>query len=70
MLKTLDESSSSDAGTLRNILAGGTWPQVRVAEVDKEACKVCPCCLEGDEDEIHRWYICGSHTEHRREFDY
>eukprot|EP00972_Heterocapsa_arctica_P004461 662736-Heterocapsa_arctica.AAC.1 len=42
MLRKLDTSSPNDAGTWRNILAGGTWPQVRVAEVDTEASKICP----------------------------
>eukprot|EP00972_Heterocapsa_arctica_P022691 3338394-Heterocapsa_arctica.AAC.1 len=60
MLRKLDANSPNDAGTLRNILAGGTWPQVRVAEVDKAASKICPCCREGEEDEYHRWYRCGS----------
>eukprot|EP00972_Heterocapsa_arctica_P103213 15210493-Heterocapsa_arctica.AAC.1 len=54
MLRKLDTSSPNDAGTSRNILAGGAWPQVRVAEMDKEASTICPCCLEGDEDEYHR----------------
>eukprot|EP00972_Heterocapsa_arctica_P023983 3532430-Heterocapsa_arctica.AAC.1 len=46
MLGKLGTSSPNDAGTLRNILAGGTWPQVRVAEVDKEVSTICPCCQE------------------------
>eukprot|EP00972_Heterocapsa_arctica_P066156 9760263-Heterocapsa_arctica.AAC.1 len=33
MLKKLDATASNDVGALRNILAGGTWPQARLAEV-------------------------------------
>eukprot|EP00972_Heterocapsa_arctica_P034082 5017567-Heterocapsa_arctica.AAC.1 len=52
MLRKLDKVSPNDAGTLRNILAGGTWPQVR------------------EKDEIHRWYLCGIHNEHGKDFEY
>eukprot|EP00972_Heterocapsa_arctica_P114153 16441026-Heterocapsa_arctica.AAC.1 len=32
MLKKLDATAPNDAGALRNIIAGGTWPQARLAE--------------------------------------
>eukprot|EP00972_Heterocapsa_arctica_P033780 4971974-Heterocapsa_arctica.AAC.1 len=65
MLEKLDAKAPSDAGALRSILAGGTWPQVRVAEVDKEAVKTCPCCNLADEDPCHSLYIGGSHNKCR-----
>eukprot|EP00972_Heterocapsa_arctica_P068490 10118873-Heterocapsa_arctica.AAC.1 len=68
MLRKLDSSSPNDAGTLRNILAGGTCPQVRVAELDSEASKTCPCCKLEDEDEHHRWYTCGCHNHGRSQY--
>eukprot|EP00972_Heterocapsa_arctica_P007920 1155876-Heterocapsa_arctica.AAC.1 len=69
MLRKLYAISPNDAGTLINILAGGTWPQVRVAEVDNEVSKICPCCKTGEEDEYHRWYICGSHNKCRVNYE-
>eukprot|EP00972_Heterocapsa_arctica_P065379 9651650-Heterocapsa_arctica.AAC.1 len=33
MLNKLDATAPNDAGALRDILAGGTWPQARLAEV-------------------------------------
>eukprot|EP00972_Heterocapsa_arctica_P078606 11592052-Heterocapsa_arctica.AAC.1 len=70
MLKELDQKSPSDAGKLWNILAGGTWPQIKTAEVDTEATTLCLCCKENHEDEIHRWYICGCHKSLRKDFEY
>eukprot|EP00972_Heterocapsa_arctica_P068800 10168205-Heterocapsa_arctica.AAC.1 len=32
MLKRLDATAPNDAGALRNVLAGGTWPQARLGE--------------------------------------
>eukprot|EP00972_Heterocapsa_arctica_P032894 4840603-Heterocapsa_arctica.AAC.1 len=63
----LEKSSPSQAGTLRNILAGGTWPQTRVAEVSPDTVLTCPHCQEVPEDEYHRWYICGSHNGCRKD---
>eukprot|EP00972_Heterocapsa_arctica_P017662 2611211-Heterocapsa_arctica.AAC.1 len=70
MLRKLDISSPNDAGILRNVLAGGTWPQVRVAEVDKQASKICPCCQVGEEDEYHRCYLCGTHNMCRVHYEH
>eukprot|EP00972_Heterocapsa_arctica_P070214 10372851-Heterocapsa_arctica.AAC.1 len=54
MLKHLDAKALNDAGALRNILAGGTWPQARLAEVVPDTPLLCQTCLEQDEDEFHR----------------
>ena len=65
MMRGLEKSSPGRAGTLRNILAGGTWPQTRVAEVEPDTTLVCPLCGDPKEDEYHRWYVCGRHNECR-----
>ncbi len=65
----LEKGSPGQAGTLRNILAGGTWPQTRVAEVDQDATLVCPHCGDPKEDEYHRWYICGAHNGCRKDHE-
>eukprot|EP00972_Heterocapsa_arctica_P101724 14987897-Heterocapsa_arctica.AAC.1 len=70
MLKQLDATAPNDAGALRNILAGGTWPQARLAEVVAGTPLLCPTCLTQDEDEFHRRYICGSHTGHRLDHEW
>eukprot|EP00972_Heterocapsa_arctica_P063786 9410731-Heterocapsa_arctica.AAC.1 len=48
------KNSPGQAGTLRNILAGGTWPQTRVAEVVPETPLTCPNRGDPQEDEYHR----------------
>eukprot|EP00972_Heterocapsa_arctica_P046086 6799487-Heterocapsa_arctica.AAC.1 len=53
-LKRLDATAPNDAGALRNIIAGGTWPQARLAEAVAGAPLLCPTCLTQDEDEFHR----------------
>eukprot|EP00972_Heterocapsa_arctica_P100360 14799799-Heterocapsa_arctica.AAC.1 len=70
MLKHLDAKAPNDAGALRNILAGGTWPQARLAEVVPDTPLLCQTCLSQDEDEFHRWYICGSHNGHRKDYEW
>eukprot|EP00972_Heterocapsa_arctica_P070306 10385431-Heterocapsa_arctica.AAC.1 len=65
MLKKLDATAPNDAGALRNILAGGTWPQARLAQVVAGTILTCPSCGTQDEDEYHRWYTCGRHNKHR-----
>eukprot|EP00972_Heterocapsa_arctica_P020079 2964879-Heterocapsa_arctica.AAC.1 len=62
MMKQLEKSLPGPAGTLRNILAGGTWPQTRLAEVDPTTTLECPNCGNPREDEYHTWYICGAHN--------
>eukprot|EP00972_Heterocapsa_arctica_P053765 7919187-Heterocapsa_arctica.AAC.1 len=66
MMSHLEKSSPGQAGTLRNILAGGTWPQSRLAEVDPATSLLCPNCGDPREDEYHRWYICGAHNRCRK----
>eukprot|EP00972_Heterocapsa_arctica_P033476 4928133-Heterocapsa_arctica.AAC.1 len=70
MLKKLDAKAPSDAAALRKTLAGGTWQQVRVAEVEEEASRICPSCGLQDEDEEHRWYICGKHNNFRLQHEW
>eukprot|EP00972_Heterocapsa_arctica_P098982 14606861-Heterocapsa_arctica.AAC.1 len=64
MMKHQKKGSPGQAGTLRNIFAGGTWPQTRLAEVDATMPLICPNC--GD----HRWYICGAHNGCRVEHEW
>eukprot|EP00972_Heterocapsa_arctica_P020655 3046083-Heterocapsa_arctica.AAC.1 len=54
ILKTNDISSPADTATLRNILAGGTWPQTRLAEAVEGTSLLCQSCKSQDEDEFHR----------------
>eukprot|EP00972_Heterocapsa_arctica_P015675 2308813-Heterocapsa_arctica.AAC.1 len=70
MMKQQEKGSPGQAGTLRNILAGGTWPQTRVAEVDPSTDLKCPHCGDPREDEYHRWYICGSHNGCRKDHEH
>eukprot|EP00972_Heterocapsa_arctica_P000271 38839-Heterocapsa_arctica.AAC.1 len=70
MLRKLDATAPNDAGALRNIFAGGTWPQARLADVVEGTPLTCPSCGTQDEDECHRWYICGCHNEHRLQYEW
>eukprot|EP00972_Heterocapsa_arctica_P027620 4061072-Heterocapsa_arctica.AAC.1 len=69
-MKHLEKSSPGQAGTLRNILAGGTWPQTRLAEVDATTPLICPNCGDPKEDEYHRWYVCGAHNGCRKDHEW
>eukprot|EP00972_Heterocapsa_arctica_P056560 8349290-Heterocapsa_arctica.AAC.1 len=31
---------------------------------------MCQFCKENEEDEIHRWYICGCHNSFRKDFEH
>eukprot|EP00972_Heterocapsa_arctica_P039574 5829514-Heterocapsa_arctica.AAC.1 len=50
MMRHLEKSSPGQAGTLRSILAGGTWPQTRLAEVYPTTPLTCPNCDNPKED--------------------
>eukprot|EP00972_Heterocapsa_arctica_P079675 11739280-Heterocapsa_arctica.AAC.1 len=54
ILNRLESTAPGDTGALRNILAGGTWPQSRLAEVEEGTDLTCPSCGLNDEDEYHR----------------
>eukprot|EP00972_Heterocapsa_arctica_P026396 3886984-Heterocapsa_arctica.AAC.1 len=69
-MKHLEKSARGEAGTLRNIPAGGTWPQTRLAEVDASTSLRCPNCGDPTEDEYHRWYICGAHNFCRKQHEW
>eukprot|EP00972_Heterocapsa_arctica_P076935 11348086-Heterocapsa_arctica.AAC.1 len=70
MMRQLEKSSPGQAGTLTNILAGGTWPQTRLAEVDPATPLECPNCDNPREDEYHRWYVCGAHNGCRKQHEW
>ena len=53
--KLAKRGNARQAGALRCILAGGTWPRARLAAAGLVESAVCPRCGEEDETALHRW---------------
>ena len=62
-----EAGSERQAGALRCILAGGTWPRARLAAAGLVEHATCLRCGEEDETALHRWWKCPALAVARRQ---